>query len=164
MPRFVGEAGMRDEERNNTLLARMQVHIAEWGAGRPTPSGSRFLFVSFVTFIGPVIVTVSEFRPSFLAMSLLVVWFFLSQMICKRIVPRYNEGWEEVFDRMLSEYEPLNLSAWEHLKHQAETEGLTASNVRNWYQLEAKSAWPEKKPGLKFLDKTTDCSVKTGEE
>lgn len=155
---------MRDEKRNNNLLRNMRMHIAEWEAGRPTPEGSRFMFIWFVTFIGTVVVTVSEFRPSLLAMSLLVVWFFLSQMICRRIVPRYNESWEVVFDRMLSAYEPLNLPAWEHLKRQAETEGLTASNVRNWYQLEAMSTWPEKKPDLKFLHKTSDRSVKTGEE
>ncbi|MXG36782.1 hypothetical protein GRW62_32845, partial [Escherichia coli] len=98
------------------------------------------------------------------ALVFLIVWLFLTQWICRRIVPRYNESWAEVFDRMLSEYEPLNLPAWEHLKHQAETEGLTASIVSRWYQLEAMSVWPEKKPGLKFLHKTTDRSVKTGEE
>ncbi|HDR2795206.1 TPA: hypothetical protein QCK11_003922 [Enterobacter asburiae] len=147
---------MRDEERNNNLLGNMRIHIAEWEAGRPTPAGSKFTFVWIVAFIGAVVVTVSEFRPSLLAMSLLVVWFFMSQMICKRIIPRYNESWVEVFDRMLSEYEPLNLPAWEHLKRQTETEGLTVSNVRNWYQLEVMSVWPEKKPDLKFLHNNPD--------
>ncbi|WGC22743.1 hypothetical protein NFL61_22830 (plasmid) [Enterobacter ludwigii] len=155
---------MRDEKRNNNLLRNMRMHIAEWEAGRPTPAGSRFMFIWFVSFTGIVVVTVSEFRPSLLAMSLLVVWFFLSQMICRRIVPRYNESWEEVFDRALSAYEPLNLSAWEHLKHQAEQEGLTLSIVSSWYQEETRSVWPEKKPDLKFLHKTSDRSVKTGEE
>jgi len=155
---------MRDEKRNNNLLRNMRMHIAEWEAGRPTPAGSRFMFIWFVSFTGIVVVTVSAFRPSLLAMSLLVVWFFLSQMICRRIVPRYNESWEEVFDRVLSAYEPLNLSAWEHLKHQAEQEGLTLSTVSSWYQEESRSVWPEKKPDLKFLHKTSDRSVKAGEE
>lgn len=155
---------MRDEKRNNNLLRNMRMHIAEWEAGRPTPAGSRYMFIWFVTFIGTVVVMVSAFRPSLLMMSLLVVWFFLSQMICRRIVPRYNESWEEVFDRVLSAYEPLNLTAWEYLKHQAEQEGLTLSIVSSWYQEETRSVWPEKKPDLKFLHKTADRSVKAGEE
>ncbi|AVJ83658.1 hypothetical protein CSC02_5276 (plasmid) [Enterobacter hormaechei subsp. hoffmannii] len=65
---------------------------------------------------------------------------------------------------MLSEYEPLNLPAWEHLKYQAETEGLTVSIVSNWYQEEARSVWPEKKPELKFLRKATDSNEKIGEK
>lgn len=69
-----------------------------------------------------------------------------------------------MFDRMLSEYEPLNLPAWEHLKHQAETEGLTVSIVSNWYQEEVRTVWPEKKPDLKFLHKVTDGNEKIGEE
>lgn len=71
---------------------------------------------------------------------------------------------QEVFDRLLSDYEPLNLSAWEHLKHQAETEGLTVSIVSNWYQEEVRTVWPEKKPDLKFLHKVTDGNEKIGEE
>ncbi|EPA1042585.1 hypothetical protein ACQZWC_004273 [Enterobacter bugandensis] len=153
---------MRDEKRNNTLLGNMRIHIAEWKALRPTPAGKKFIFVWLFTFIGSVVVTVSEFRPSLLAMSLLAVWFFLSQMICKRIFPRYNESWEEVFDRMLSEYEPLNLPAWEHLKHQAEIDGLTASIVSSWYQEEARSVWPEKKPDLKFLHNNPDRETEPG--
>lgn len=104
------------------------------------------------------------FRPSLLALCFLIAWFFLSQKIFKRIIPRYNESWEEVFDRLLSDYEPLNLSAWEHLKLQAETEGLTARIVSNWHREEARSVWPEKKPDLKFLHKVTDGSEKIGEE
>jgi len=154
---------MRDEERNNSLLRNMRMHIAEWEAGRPTPAASRYMFLGVAIFLGvggPVL----SYYLSLWALVFLIVWLFLTQWICRRIVPRYNESWAEVFDRMLSEYEPLNLPAWEHLKHQAETEGLTASIVSRWYQLEAMSVWPEKKPDLKFLHKTTDRSVKTGEE
>ncbi|EMM6517319.1 hypothetical protein [Enterobacter asburiae] len=154
---------MRDEERNNSLLRNMRMHIAEWEAGRPTPAASRYMFLGVAIFLGvggPVL----SYYPSLWALGFLIVWLFLTQWICRRIVPRYNESWAEVFDRMLSEYEPLYLPAWEHLKHQAETEGLTASIVSRWYQLEAMGVWPEKKPGLKFLHKTTDRSVKTGEE
>ncbi|ELW9536686.1 hypothetical protein [Enterobacter cloacae complex sp. zbq_9] len=70
----------------------------------------------------------------------------------------------QIFDRKLSAYEPLNLSAWEHLKHQAETEGLKASNVRNWYQLEAMSVWPEKKLDLKLLHKAANSNEENGEK
>lgn len=122
---------MRDEERNNNLLRSMRGHIAEWETNRPTPAGSRFNFIWLVSVIGAVVITVSEFRPSLLSMSFLIVWLFLTTGICRRIVPRHNESWAEVFDRMLSEYEPLNLPAWEHLKHQAETEGLTVRIISN---------------------------------
>lgn len=145
---------MRDEERNNTLLRKMRMHIAEWEAGRPTPTASRYMFLVFIIFLsvgGPVL----TYHPSLWALGFLIVWLFLTQWICRRIVPHHNESWAEVFDRMLSAYEPLNLPAWNYLKHQAETEGLTASNIRNWYQLEAMSVWPEKKPDLKFLSKKT---------
>lgn len=155
---------MRDEERNNNLLRSMRMHIAEWEAGRPTPQGNKYIFFWLATFIVVLVATVSVFRPSLFALCFLIAWFFLSQKIFKRIVPRHNESWEEVFDRMLSAYEPLNLSAWEHLKHQAETEGLTASNVRNWYQMEAMSVWPEKKPDLKFLHKDTNSNEEIGEK
>jgi hypothetical protein len=89
---------------------------------------------------------------------------FLSQKIFKRIIPRYNESWDEVFDRLLSDYEPLNLSAWEHLKHQAETKGLMVRIVSNWHREEARSVWPEKKPDLKFLHKATDSNKESGEK
>ena len=140
------------------------MHIAEWEAGRPTPQGNKYIFLWLATFIVVLVATVSVFRPSLFALCFLIAWFFLSQEIFKRIIPRYNESWEEVFDRMLSAYEPLNLPAWEHLKRQAETEGLTASNVRNWYQLEAMSAWPEKKPDLKFLNNSPDREKESGSE
>ncbi|HAS1051396.1 TPA: hypothetical protein I3790_004297 [Enterobacter cloacae] len=154
---------MRDDERNNSQLRKMRMHIAEWEAGRPTPSGSRYIFLGIVIFIGAV-GPVLSYCSSLWALGFLIAWLFLTQWICSRIVPRYNESWEEVFDRILSEYEPLNLFAWEHLKHQAETEGLTTSNVRNWYQLEAMSVWPEKKPDLKFLHKATDSNKESGEK
>jgi hypothetical protein len=121
-------------------------------------------FFWLATFIVVLVATVSVFRPSLFALCFLIAWFFLSQEIFKRIIPRYNESWEEVFDRLLSDYEPLNLSAWEHLKHQAETEGLTVSIVSNWYQEEVRTVWPEKKPDLKFLHKVTDGNEKIGEE
>lgn len=155
---------MRDEERNNTLLRKMRMHIAEWEAGRPTPQGNKYIFFWLATFIVVLVATVSVFRPSFFALCFLIAWFFLSQKIFKRIIPRYNESWEEVFDRLLSDYEPLNLSAWERLKLQAETEGLTARIVSNWYREEARSVWPEKKPDLKFLHKITDGNEKIGEK
>ena len=139
------------------------MHIAEWEAGRPTPAASRYMFLGVAIFLGvggPVL----SYYPSLWALGFLIVWLFLTQWICRRIVPRYNESWEEVFDRMLSAYEPLNLPAWEHLKRQAETERLTASNVRNWYQLEAMSAWPEKKPDLKFLNNSPDREKESGSE
>ncbi|MDV0787436.1 hypothetical protein VC623_22785 [Citrobacter amalonaticus] len=142
---------MRDEERNNTLLAKMRVHIAEWEARRPTPEGYKYCFFWLATFIGVLVATVSVFHPSLFALCFLITWFFLSQKICKRIVPRYNERWEEVFDRMLSAYEPLNLPAWEYLKRQVETEGLTVSIVRNWYHEESMTVWPKKNPDWKFL-------------
>ncbi|HFK4066740.1 TPA: hypothetical protein ACG1UU_004201 [Kluyvera ascorbata] len=154
---------MRDEERNNNLLRSMRMHIAEWEARQPTPEGNKYIFFWLGTFIGVMAVTVLKFRPSFFALCFLVAWFFLSQRIFKRIIPRYNESWEDVFDRMLSDYEPLNLPAWEHLKRQTETEGLTVSNVRNWYQLEVMSVWPEKISGLKFLRKKTCVDSKKDE-
>ncbi len=154
---------MRDEERNNTLLAKMRIHIAEWEAGRPTPQGNKYIFFWLATFIVVLVATVSVFRPSLFALCFLIAWFFLSQKIFMRIIPRYNESWAEVFDRILSDYEPLNLSAWEHLKHQAETEGLTASIVRRWYQEEARFVWPEKKPDLKFLRKKICADSKKDE-
>ena len=126
---------MRDEERNNSLLRNMRMHIAEWEAGRPTPAASRYMFLGVAIFLGvggPVL----SYYLSLWALVFLIVWLFLTQWICRRIVPRYNESWAEVFDRIVS----------------------------RWYQLEAMSVWPEKKPGLKFLHKTTDRSVKTGEE
>lgn len=139
------------------------MHIAEWEARRPTPAGSTFIFVWLAMFLGAAALVLAYYLTLW-ALGFLVVWFFLSQWICRRMVPRYNESWAEVFDRKLSAYEPLNLSAWEHLKHQAETEGLTASNVRNWYQLEAMSAWPEKKPDLKFLHKAANSNEENGEK
>ncbi|EFI3647410.1 TPA: hypothetical protein R4200_004359 [Enterobacter hormaechei subsp. oharae] len=154
---------MREEKRNNDLLRKMRMHIADWETGRPTPAGSKYMFLGFVIFLcagGPVL----SYCPPLWALGILIVWLFLTQWICRRIVPRYNESWEEVFDRMLSAYEPLNLPAWEHLKRQAETEGLTASNVRNWYQLEAMSTWPEKKPDLKFLNNSPDREKESGSE
>ncbi|AYA14822.1 TPA: hypothetical protein OMS78_003989 [Enterobacter hormaechei] len=154
---------MRGEERNNSLLRSMRIHIAEWEAGRATPEGSRFMFIWLAMYLGTAWPALAYCQP-LLALGFLVIWFFPSQWICRRIVPRYNESWAEVFDRKLSDYEPLNLPAWEHLKHQAETEGLTVSIVSNWYQEEARSVWPEKKPDLKFLHKTTDRRGKTGEE
>jgi hypothetical protein len=39
-----GEAVMRDEERNNSLLRKMRMHIAEWEAVRPTPQGNKYIF------------------------------------------------------------------------------------------------------------------------
>ncbi|BBJ60932.1 hypothetical protein EAS17NKHM_p10400 (plasmid) [Enterobacter asburiae] len=146
---------MRDEERNNNLLRSMRIHIAEWETGQPTPAGSKYMFLGFIIFLGAGVPVLSCY-PSLWALGFFIVWLFLTQWICRRIVPRYNESWAEVFDRILSDYEPLNLSAWEHLKHQAETEGLTASIVRHWYQEEARSVWPEKKPDLKFLRKKMD--------
>ncbi|MFZ5316526.1 hypothetical protein ACOY7N_21185 [Enterobacter asburiae] len=153
---------MRDDERNNSLLRSMRIHIAEWEAGRATPEGSRFMFIWLVMYLGtawPVL----AYCQLLWALGFLVIWFFSSQWICRRIVPRYNESWAEIFDRKLSAYEPLNLSAWEHLKRQSETEGLTVSNVRNWYQLEVMSVWPEKKPGLKFLRKKNCADSKKDE-
>lgn len=154
---------MRDEERNNNLLRSMRTHIAEWEARRPTPAGNTFIFVWLAMFLGAAALVLAYYLTLW-AMGFLVVWFFLSQMICRRIVPRYNQSWAEVFDRMLSEYEPLNLPAWEHLKHQAETEGLTVSIVSNWYQEEVRTVWPEKKHDLKFLHKVTDGNKKIGEK
>ena len=121
---------MRDEELNNNLLRSMRMHVADWETGRPTPAASKNMLLGLVKFLGsggPVL----SISNSLWALVFLIVWLFLSQWICRRMVPRYNESWAEIFDRKLSAYEPLNLSAWEHLKHQAETEGLTASNVRN---------------------------------
>ncbi|UXJ66577.1 hypothetical protein [Enterobacter kobei] len=155
---------MRDEVRNNNLLRSMRMHIAEWEAGRPTPQGNKYIFFWLATFIVVLVTTVSVFRPPLFALCFLIAWFFLSQKIFKRIVTRYNESWAEVFDRMLSEYEPLNLPAWEHLKHKAETEGLTVSIVSSWYQEEVRTVWPEKKPDLKFLHKVTDGNEKIGEK
>ncbi|HDT4319844.1 TPA: hypothetical protein QHN47_004929 [Klebsiella aerogenes] len=155
---------MRDEVRNNNLLRSMRMHVAEWEAGRPTPQGNKYIFFWLATFIVVLVTTVSVFRPSLFALCFLIAWFFLSQKIFKRIISHYNESWEEVFDRLLSDYEPLNLSAWEHLKHQAETEGLTASIVSNWHREEARTVWPEKKPDLKFLHKVTDGNEKIGEK
>lgn len=154
---------MRDEERNNSLLRKMRMHIAEWEAGRPTPAASRYMFLGFIIFLsvgGPVLM----YHPSLWALVFLIFWLFLTQWICRRIVTRHNESWAEVFDRVLSAYEPLNLSAWEHLKRQAETEGLTASLVSNWYREEARSVWPEKKPDLKFLHKATNSNEDIGEK
>ncbi|ENO0293413.1 hypothetical protein ACAD15_004515 [Enterobacter bugandensis] len=153
---------MRDDERNNSLLRKMRMHIAGWEAGRPTPSGSRYIFLGIVIFFG-VVGPILSFCSSLWALGFLIAWLFLTQLICSRIVPRYNESWEEVFDRILSEYDPLNLPAWEHLKRQTESEGLTVSNVRNWYQMEVMSVWPEKKPGLKFLRKKTCADSKKDE-
>ena len=154
---------MRDEERNNSLLRSMRIHIAEWEAGRAAPEGSRFMFIWLVMYLGTAWPALAYCQPLW-ALGFLVIWFFPSQWICRRIVPRYNQSWAGVFDRMLSEYEPLNLPAWEHLKHQAETEGLTVSIVSNWYQEEVRTVWPEKKPDLKFLHKVTDGNEKIGEE
>ena len=154
---------MRGEERNNSLLRSMRIHIAEWEAGRATPEGSRFMFIWLAMYLGTAWPALAYCQP-LLALGFLVIWFFPSQWICRRIVPRYNESWAEVFDRKLSDYEPLNLPAWEHLKHQAETEGLTVSIVSNWYQEEVRTVWPEKKPDLKFLHKVTDGNEKIGEE
>lgn len=106
---------MRDEKRNNSLLRKMRVHIAEWEAGRPTPQGNKYIFLWLATFIVVLVATVSVFRPSLFALCFLIAGF-LGQKIFKRIIPRYNESWEEVFDRLLSDYEPLNLSAREHLE------------------------------------------------
>lgn len=153
---------MRDEERNNRRLRSMRMHIAEWEARRPTPAGSTFIFVWLAMFLGAAALVLAYYLTLW-ALGFLVVWFFLSQWICRRIVPRYNESWAEVFDRKLTAYEPLNLSAWEQLKHQAETEGLTASIVRRWYQEEARSVWPEKKPDLKFLRKKICADSKKDE-
>lgn len=153
---------MRDEERNNSLLRSMRMHIAEWEARRPTSARSTFIFVWLAIFLGAA-AWVLAYYLTLWALGFLVVWFFLSQWICRRIVPRYNESWAEVFDRKLTAYEPLNLSAWEQLKHQAETEGLTASIVRRWYQEEARSVWPEKKPDLKFLRKKICADSKKDE-
>ena len=132
------------------------MHIAEWEAGRPTPQGNKYIFLWLATFIVVLVATVSVFHPSLFALCFLIAWFFLSQEIFKRIIPRYNESWEEVFDRLLSDYEPL--------KHQAKTEGLTARIVSNWHREEARSVWPEKKPDLKFLHKVTDGNEKIGEK
>ncbi|HDC4621228.1 TPA: hypothetical protein O8U14_004521 [Enterobacter asburiae] len=72
---------MRDEKRNNTLLSKMQVHIAEWEARQPTPEGNKYIIFWLGTFIGVMAVTVLKFRPSFFALCFLVAWFFLSQRI-----------------------------------------------------------------------------------
>lgn len=139
------------------------MHIADWEAGRPTPAASRYMFLGVAIFLGvggPVL----SYYLSLWALVFLVFWLFLTQWICRRIVPRYNQSWAEVFDRKLSAYEPLNLPAWEHLKYQAETEGLTASIVSNWYREEARSVWPEKKPDLKFLHKATNSNEENGEK
>ncbi|MHA1163778.1 hypothetical protein [Enterobacter ludwigii] len=119
------------------------------------------MFIWLVMYLGAGWPALAYCQPLW-ALGFLVVWFFPSQWICSRIVPRHNESWAEVFDRMLSAYEPLNLPAWEHLKRQAETEGLTASNVSSWYQEEAMSVWPEKKPDLKFLNNNPDREKESG--
>lgn len=71
---------------------------------RPTPQGNKYIFLWLATFIVVLVATVSVFRPSLFALCFLIAWFFLSQEIFKRIIPRYNESWEEVFDRLLSDY------------------------------------------------------------
>ena len=73
MPLFVGEAGMRDEERNNNLLRSMRMHIADWEAGRPTPAASRYMFLGVAIFLGvggPVL----SYYLSLWALVFLVFW------------------------------------------------------------------------------------------
>lgn len=154
---------MRDEKRNNCLLRSMRMHIADWETGRATPAANKHMFLWFVMFLAAGWPVLSYYQSPW-ALGFMIIWLFLTTRICRRIVPRHNESWAEVFDRMLSEYEPLNLPAWEHLKHQAETEGLTARIIRNWYQEEVRTVWPEKKPDLKFLHKVTDGNEKIGEK
>ena len=74
---------MRDEERKNSLLIKMRMHIAEWEAGRPTPQGNKYIFLWLATFIVVLVATVSVFRPSLFALCFLIAWFFLSQKIFK---------------------------------------------------------------------------------
>lgn len=75
----------------------------------------------------------------------LAVWFVLSNLLLRKLIPRKTESWEAVFDDMLSSYKPVNQAAWEKLKLQVEREGLTLTAVKSWFQEEAMSVWPEER-------------------
>lgn len=154
-----------DSMRRERELKRIEKHLNKWRAGKKPCTRRTFYSISFV-FSSAICLALylCGLGSGKSALELFVMLFCVSNYIREVKTPGMSDTWQGRISALLDEYTPLNLPAWEHLKHQAETEGLTVNIVSNWYQEEVRTVWPEKKPDLKFLHKVTDGNEKIGEK
>ncbi len=138
---------IREAKRKDKALTRIQEYLDDWSAGRSTPV-QRFFAAAWVLMILSGGALFLHYWPAW-GWIFLAAWFVLSNLLLRKLIPRKTESWEAVFDQTLSSYKPVNQAAWESLKLQVEREGLTLAAVRSWFQEEAMSVLPEKKPELK---------------
>lgn len=147
-----------DSMRRESELKRIEKHLNKWRAGKKPCTRRTFYSISFV-FSGAICLALylCGLGSGKSALELFVILFCASNYIREVKTPGMSDTWQGRIRALLDEYTPLNLPSREQLKRQAETEGLTVSNVSSWYQEEAKSVWPadtaEPAPGLTDDDK-----------
>ena len=134
---------IREAKRKDNALTKIREDLDDWSAGRSTPV-QRFFVTAWVFMILTGGGLFLHYWPVW-GWIFLAVWFVLSNLLLRKLIPRKTESWEAVFDDMLSSNKPVNQAAWEKLKLQVEREGLTLTAVKSWFQEEAMSVWPEER-------------------